>query len=97
MMSQSTSSHGKGKTTSEKNEPWPPLESRALADITGSTGGGSGGAAGGDGKEPHNLKPGTSQLTLIISEESQFVDNLIQRQCGNFEHDYRSPAEVEEF
>ena len=111
VMSQSTSSHGKGETASEKNEPWPPLESRALADITGSTVGGSGGAAGGDGEEPHNPKPGTSQLTLIISKESEFADDphlviltkncyglpLIQRQCGGFEHDYQSLAEVEEF
>ena len=66
--SQSTSSHGKGQTASEKNKQRPPFESRALADITGSTGGGSGGAAGGDGEEPHNPKSGTSQLTLIISE-----------------------------
>ena len=111
VMSQSTSSHGKGETASEKNEPQPPLESRALADITESTGGGSGGAAGGDGEEPHNPKPGTSQLALIISEESEFADDphqviptedcyglpLIQRQCGGFEHDYQSLAEVEEF
>ena len=111
MMSQSTSSNGKGETTSEKNEPWPPLESRALADITGSTGGGNGGAAGGDGEEPHNSKPGTSELTLIISKESEFADDphqviptedcyglpLIQRQCGGFERDYQSLAEVEEF
>ena len=82
-----------------------------MADITGSTGGGSGGAALGDGEEPHNLKPGTSQLALIISEESEFADDLhkviptedcyglplIQRQCGCFEHGYQSPAEVEEF
>ena len=107
-MSQSTSSHGKGETVSEKNEPRPPLESRALADITGST---SGGAARGDGEEPHNPKPGTSQLALIISEESEFADDphqviptkdcyglpLIQRQCGGFKYDYRGPAEVEEF
>ena len=110
-MSQSTSSHGKGETTSEKHEPQPPLESRALADITGSTGGGGGGAARGDGEEPHNPKLGSSQLTLIISEESEFADDphqmiptedcyglpLIQRQCGGFKHDYQSPAEVEEF
>ena len=109
--SQSTSSHGKGETASEKNEPQPPLESRALADITGSTDGGSGGAARGDGEEPHNPKPGTSQLTLIISEESEFADDLhqviptedyyglplIQRQCGGFKHDSWSLAEVEEF
>ena len=111
VMSQSTSSCGKGKTTSEKNEPQPPLESRALADSTGTTGGGSGKAARGDGEEPHNLKPGTSQLTLIISEENEFADNphqviptkdcyglpLIQKQCGGFKHDYWSLAEVEEF
>ena len=110
-MSQSTSSHGKGKTASKKNEPQPPLESRALADITGSTGGGSGEAARGDGEEPYNLKPGTSQLALIISEESEFADDphqviptevccglpFIQRQCGGFKHDYQSPAEFEEF
>ena len=110
-MSQSTSSHGKGETVSEKNEPWPPLESRALADITGNIGGASGGAARGDGEEPHNLKPGTSQLALIISKESEFADDphqviptkdcyglpLIQRQCGGFGHDYQGPAEVEEF
>ena len=64
-----TSSHGKGKTAGSKNEPQPPSESRALTDITGSTGDGSGGAAGGNGEEPNNPKPGTSQLTLIISEE----------------------------
>ena len=106
--SQSTSSHGKGETTSKKNEPQSPLESRALADITGST---SGGAARGGGKEPHNPKLRTSQLTLIISEESEFADNLhiviatedcyglplIQRQCGGFKRDYQSLAEVEEF
>ena len=111
VMSQSTSSHGKGETRSEKNKPQPPLESRALANITGSTSGGSGGAARGDGEEPHNLKPGASQLTLIISEESEFADDphqvipiedcyglpLIKRQCGGFTRDYQSPAEVEEF
>ena len=75
---QSTSSHGKGKTASKKNEPWPPFESRALAYITGRTGDGSGGAAEGDGEEPHNLKPGTSQLTPIISEECEFADGLYQ-------------------
>ena len=99
--SQSTSSHGKGETTSEKNEPQPPLKSRALADITGSISGGSGGAARGESEEPHNLKQGTSQLTLIIPEESEFADDphqviptedcyglpLIQRQCGGFKHD----------
>ena len=82
-----------------------------MADITGSTSGGSGGAAGGDGEEPHNPKPGTSQLTPIISEESEFADDphqviptedcyglpLIQRQCGGFKHDYWSPVEVENF
>ena len=82
-----------------------------MADITGSTSGGSGGAAGGDGEEPHNPKPGTSQLALIISEENEFADDphqviptedccglpLIQRQCGGFKHDYWSLAEVEEF
>ena len=76
-----------------------------------STGGQSGRACGGDGEEPHNPKPGTSQLTLIISEESEFADDphqviptedcyglpLVQRQCGGFECDYQSPAEVEEF
>ena len=111
VMSQSTSSHGKGETTSKKNELQPPLESRALANITGSTSGGSGGAARGDGEEPHNPKPRTSQLALIISEESEFADDphlviptedcyglpLIQRQCGGFECNYRNPAEVEEF
>ena len=105
--SQSTSGHGK----SEENEPQPSQESRALADITGSTGGGSGGTAGRDGEVPHNPKPGTSQLTLIISEDSEFADNLhqviptedcyglplIQRHCGGFEHDFWHPAEVEEF
>ena len=74
MTSQSTGSHGKSETASKKNEPQPPLDSRALADITGSTGRGSGGTARGDGEEPHNLKPGTSKLTLIISEESEFAD-----------------------
>ena len=39
VMSQSTSSCGKSEIASDKNEPQPPLESRALADITGSTGG----------------------------------------------------------
>ena len=82
-----------------------------MADITGSTTGGSGGTAGGDGEEPHNPKPGTSQLTLIIFEGSEFADDLhqviptkdcyglplIQRQCGGFERDYWSLAEVEEF
>ena len=75
VMCQFTSSCGKGETASKKNEPWSPLESRALADITGSTSGESGGAARGDGEEPHNPKPETSQLTLIISEESEFADN----------------------
>ena len=98
VMSQSTSSHGKGETASKKNEPWPPLESRALADITGSTGSRSSGTARGNGEEPHNLKPGTSQLTLIVSKESEFADDphqviptedcyglpLIQRQCAGF-------------
>ena len=56
VMSQSTSSHGKGETASEKIEPQPPLECRALADITGSTDGGSGGAARGDGEEPHKAR-----------------------------------------
>ena len=107
-MSQSTSSHGKSVTASKKNEPQPPLESRALADITGSTGGGSGGAARGDSEEPHNPKPGTSQLTLIISEESKFAGNLhqviptkdcyglllIQRQCGGFGHDCRAQLKL---
>ena len=111
VMSQCTSGHGKGETISEKNEPQPPLESRALADITGSTGGGSGGAARGDGEEPHNPKPETSQLTLIISEESEFAEDphqviptevcyglpMIQRQCGGFKCNYWSLAEVEEF
>ena len=78
VMSQSTSGCGKGETRSEKNEPQPPLESRALEDITGSTSGGSGRAARGDGEEPHNPKPGTSELTLIISEESEFADDLHQ-------------------
>ena len=57
---------------SGKREPCPPPESRALADITGGLGSGSGVAARKDDEEPDNLKPGTSQLTAIISEESDF-------------------------
>ena len=62
VMSQSTSNHGKGETASEKNEPRPPLETRALADITGSTGGESGGAARGDGEEPTTQSQGPPSL-----------------------------------
>ena len=71
--SESTSSHGRGGR-SGKREPWPPPESRALTDITGSTGNGSGVATRKDG-EKDNPEPGISQLTAIIFEESDFAGN----------------------
>ena len=71
--SESTSSHGKGGTGSGKREPQPPPESRAFADITGSTGSGSGVVAGKDGEEADNPEPGISQLTAIVSKESDFA------------------------
>ena len=57
--SESISSHGR----IDKREPWPPPESRALTDITGSTPNGSGVAAGKDSEEADSLEPGVSQLT----------------------------------
>ena len=75
--SESTSSHGRsGRSGKRKSQPL--SESRALADITGSTGSGSGVAARKDGKEADNLEPGISQLTTIISEESDFAANCHQ-------------------
>ena len=73
-VSESTSSHGRGGR-SGKREPWPPPESRALANITGSTGSGSGVAARKDGEEADNLEPGISQPTTIVSEERDFAAN----------------------
>ena len=73
--SELTSSHGKGGTASGKREPQPPPESRALADITGSTGSGNGVAARKDGKEADNSEPGISHLTANVSEESDFAAN----------------------
>ena len=70
--SESTSSRGRGGR-SGKREPWPPSESRALANITRSTGSGSGVAARKDGEEADNLEPGISQLAAISSEESDFA------------------------
>ena len=70
--SESTSSCS-GGGISDKREPWPSSESRALTDITESTGSGSGVAARKDGEEADNLEPGISQLTVIISEESDFA------------------------
>ena len=62
--SESTSSCGRGGR-SGKREPRPPSESRALADITGSTGSGSGVAARKDGEEADNLELGISQLIIL--------------------------------
>ena len=54
-------------------EPWPPPESRALTNIIRSTPSGSDVAAGKDGEEADSLEPGVSQLTAVISEESDFA------------------------
>ena len=67
--SELTSSCGKGATANGNREPQPPPESRALADITESTGSGSGVAARKDGEEADNPEPEVSQLTAIISKE----------------------------
>ena len=72
--SELTSIHGRGGK-SGKREPLPASESRALADITGSTGSGSGVVCRKDGEEADNLEPGISQLTAIASEESDFAAN----------------------
>ena len=69
--SELTSSCGRGGR-SGKREPQPPPESRALTNITGSTGSGSGVATRKDGEED-NPEPGISQLTAIVSEESDFA------------------------
>ena len=71
--SESTSSHGRDGR-SGKREPWPPTELRALTNNTGSTGSGSGVATRKDGEED-NPEPGISQVTAIISEESDFAAN----------------------
>ena len=70
--SELTSSHDRDGR-SGKREPQPPPESRALTDITQSTGSGSGVAARKHGEEADNLEPGISQLTAITSEESDFA------------------------
>ena len=72
--SESTSSCGRGGK-SHKREPWPPSEPRALANITRSTGSGSGVAARKDGEEADHLEMGISQLTAIISGESNIAVN----------------------
>ena len=69
--SESTSSHDRDGRFGKK-EPWPPPESRALTNITRSTGSGSGVATRKDDEED-NPEPGISQLTAIISEESDFA------------------------
>ena len=108
--SKSTSSHGRGGR-SGKREPRPPPESRALTDITGSTGSGSGVAARKDGEEADNLEPGISQLAAIASENSDFAADLHQviptdkcfglpvvpRWSGGFELNYRDAVEVTDF
>ena len=72
--SELTSSHGRDDR-SDKREPWPPQELRALTNITRSTPSESGMAARKDGEEADSLEPGISQLTAIISEESDFAAN----------------------
>ena len=108
--SESTSSHGRGGRRG-KREPWPPSESRAVADITGSTGSGSGVAAKKDGEEADNLEPGFSQLVAIVSEDSDFTADrhqviptdkcfglpIVPRECGGFELNYRDTVEVTDF
>ena len=80
VMSESTSSHGKGETTGIKNKPRPPLESRALPDITGNIGGGSGGAARGIVKNqttqsqgpPSSLKLSLRRVSLLTIHTKRF-------------------------
>ena len=105
--SESTSSCGRGGR-SGKREPWPPSQSRALADITGSAGSGSGVVARKDGEEADNLGPGISQLTAIASKESDFaIDQhqmiptdkcfglpIVPRQSEGFKPNYRDAVEV---
>ena len=107
--SESTSSHGRGGR-SGKREPRPSLESRALTNITRSTGSGSGVAAGKDGEED-NPGPRISQLTAIASEESDFTADRhqmipmdkcfglpgIPRQSGGCKLNYRDAVEVTDF
>ena len=109
VISESTSSHGKGGTAGGKREPRPPPESRALADITGSIGSGSGMDARKDGGEAGNL--GISQLTTVISEESDFAADqhqviptdkcfglpIVPRQSGGFKLSYRDAVEITGF
>ena len=108
--SESTSSHSRGGRNG-KREPWPPPESRALTNITGSTGSGSGVAARKDGEEADNLEPEISQLAAITSEESDFAADrhqvipkdkcfgllVVPRQNGGFEFNYRDAVEVTNF
>ena len=68
------SSHGRGGRSS-KREPRPPPESRALTDITGRIPSGSGVAPRKDGDEADSLEPRVSQLTAIVSKESDFAAN----------------------
>ena len=103
-------SHGRGGR-SGKREPWPPAESRALTNITGSTPSGSGVAARKDGEEADILEPGVSQLTAVVSEESDFAASqhqmiptgkcfglpVVPRQSGGFELDYKDAFEVTNF
>ena len=108
--SESTSSHGRDGR-SGKREPWPPPELRALTDITGSTPSGSGMAARKDGEEADRLEPGISQLTVIISEESDFAADryqmiptdkcfglpIVLRQSGGFKLNYKDAVKVTDF
>ena len=82
---------------------------RALADITGSTGSGSGVATRKDGGEAGKL--GISQLTAVISEESDFAADqhqviptdkcfglpVVPRQSGGLKLNYRDAVEVTDF
>ena len=107
--SELTSSRGRGGR-SGKREPRPPTESRALTDITRSTGSGSGVAARKDGEED-NPEPRISQLTAIISQESDFAADqhqmiptdkcfglpVVPRQSGGFKLNYKDAVEVTNF
>ena len=105
--SESISSHGRGGR-SGKREPQPPPESRALTDITGITPSGSGVAARKGGEEAESLEPGLSQLTAIVSEETDFAADrhqmiptdkcfgppIVSRQSGGFKLNYKDAVEV---
>ena len=73
-----TDGTGKDELKHGKKQPQPPDTTRALVEITGEVGKREAETSRAGGGEPSREQPGTLQVTVIVSEESDFTPDIHQ-------------------